>query len=53
MTSPIHTTRDGAVLEVTVDQPKAISIDVATSHIMGDILAGFRHDPELRATILI
>ena len=52
MTSPIHTTRNGAVLEVTIDRPKANAIDAATSRIMGDVFAKFRDDPELRVAIL-
>jgi crotonobetainyl-CoA hydratase len=52
MTSPIRTQRRGAVLEVTIDRPKANAIDAATSRIMGDIFAGFRDDPELRVAIL-
>ncbi len=52
MTSPIYTARRGAILEVTIDRPKANAIDVATSRIMGDIFAGFRDDPELRVAIL-
>jgi crotonobetainyl-CoA hydratase len=52
MTGPIHTTRRGAVLEVTIDRPKANAIDAATSRIMGDIFASFRDDPELRVAIL-
>lgn len=52
MTNPIKTERRGAVLEVTIDRPKANAIDAATSRIMGDIFAGFRDDPELRVAIL-
>jgi crotonobetainyl-CoA hydratase len=52
MTSPIHTTRNGAVLEVTIDRPKANAIDATTSRIMGDIFSNFRDDPELRVAIL-
>ena len=52
MTSPIHTARNGAVLEVTIDRPRANAIDAATSRIMGDIFAGFRDDPALRVAIL-
>jgi crotonobetainyl-CoA hydratase len=50
--SPIRTERRGAVLEVTIDRPKANAIDAATSRIMGDIFASFRDDPELRVAIL-
>lgn len=52
MTGPIHSERRGAVLEVTIDRPKANAIDAATSRIMGDIFAAFRDDPELRVAIL-
>jgi crotonobetainyl-CoA hydratase len=52
MPSPIHISRNGDVLEVTIDRPKANAIDAATSRIMGDIFAGFRDDPELRVAIL-
>jgi crotonobetainyl-CoA hydratase len=52
MTSPINTTRTGAVLEVTIDRPKANAIDAATSRIMGDVFASFRDDPDLRVAIL-
>jgi crotonobetainyl-CoA hydratase len=52
MTSPILTSRNGAILEVTIDRPKANAIDAATSRIMGDIFASFRDDPELRVAIL-
>jgi crotonobetainyl-CoA hydratase len=52
MTSPIHTTRNGAILEVTINRPKANAIDAATSRIMGDTFASFRDDPDLRVAIL-
>ena len=52
MTNPIKTERRGAVLEVTIDRPKANAIDAATSRIMGDVFAQFRDDPELRVAIL-
>lgn len=52
MTSPVKTERRGAVLEVTLDRPKANAIDAATSRIMGDVFAEFRDDPDLRVAIL-
>ena len=52
MTNPIKTERRGAVLEVTLDRPKANAIDLATSRIMGDVFAQFRDDPELHVAIL-
>ncbi|WP_420861974.1 carnitinyl-CoA dehydratase [Algirhabdus cladophorae] len=50
--SPITTKRDGAILEVTLDRPKANAIDLATSKVMGDTFAQFRDDPELRVAII-
>ncbi len=52
MTNPIKTRRDGGVLEVTLDRPKANAIDLATSRIMGNVFADFRDDPDLRVAIV-
>ena len=52
MPEPVNTMRRGAVLEVTIDRPKANAIDAATSRRLGEIFAGFRDDPELRCAIL-
>ncbi len=51
-TDSIRTRRDGAVLEVTLDRPKANAINLATSRIMGEVFRDFRDDPELRVAIL-
>ena len=50
--TPIRTTRRGAVLEVTLDRPKANAIDAPTSRIMGEVFMAFRDDPALRVAIL-
>jgi crotonobetainyl-CoA hydratase len=44
--------RAGAVLEVTLDRPKANAIDGATSRAMGELFASFRDDPKLRVAIV-
>jgi crotonobetainyl-CoA hydratase len=49
---PVRTRREGAVLEVTLDRPKANAIDLATSRIMGLIWRDFRDDETLRVAIL-
>ena len=49
---PIRTETRDAILCVTLDRPKANSIDAATSRIMGDVFARFRDDPALRVAIL-
>ena len=52
MTNPIKTRREGGILEITLDRPKANAIDLATSRIMGDVFADFRDDPDLRVAII-
>ena len=48
----IDVVRRGAVLEVTVDRPKANAIDSATSREMGGVFTAFRDDPSLRVAIV-
>lgn len=50
--SPIKTHRNGTILEVTLDRPKANAIDLATSRIMGEVFQDFRDDPDLRVAIV-
>jgi hypothetical protein len=40
--TPIKTRREGGILEVTIDRPKANAIDLITSRIMGKIFQDFR-----------
>ena len=49
---PIKTRREGAILEVTLDRPKANAIDLKTSRIMGLTFRAFRDDDSLRVCIL-
>ncbi|MBC2835051.1 carnitinyl-CoA dehydratase [Paragemmobacter straminiformis] len=49
---PIRTRREGAILEVTLDRPKANAIDLVTSRIMGHVFRDFRDDDSLRVAIL-
>jgi len=49
---PIKTRREGAILEVTLDRPKANAIDLKTSRIMGLVFRDFRDDDSLRVCIL-
>lgn len=50
--SAIETRREGGILEVTLNRPKANAIDLATSRIMGNVFAEFRDDDTLRVAIL-
>lgn len=49
---PVRTRREGGILEVTLDRPKANAIDLATSRIMGLTFRAFRDDDTLRVAIL-
>jgi crotonobetainyl-CoA hydratase len=52
MSDEVRVWREGGILEVTLDRPKANAIDLATSRVMGKVFADFRDDPELRVAIL-
>ena len=52
MSDAVKTRRDGAILEVTLDRPKANAIDLATSRVMGEVFRDFRDDPDLRVAII-
>jgi crotonobetainyl-CoA hydratase len=52
MNDVIRTRREGAILEVTLDRPKANAIDLATSRLMGETFMAFRDDDSLRVAIL-
>ena len=52
MDDPIKVKKDGSILEVTIDRPKANAIDSKTSIILGDIFLNFRDDPNLRVAII-
>lgn len=52
MTDPIKTRREGAILEVTLDRPKANAIDLKTSRLMGEVFRDFREDDSLRVAII-
>src|SRR5690606_27274379 len=52
MPDVVSTRREGGVLAVTLDRPKANAIDLATSKVMGETFKAFRDDAELRVAIL-
>ena len=52
MPDPLQVTRNGPILEVTLDRPKANAIDAAASRRMGELFCRFRDDPDLRVAIL-
>ncbi len=52
MSDVITTRREGSILEVTLDRPKANAIDLKTSRLMGEVFQDFRDDPELRVAIV-
>jgi crotonobetainyl-CoA hydratase len=48
----IRAARDGAVLELTIDRPKANAIDLAASRRLNELFSAFRDDPALRVAIV-
>ena len=49
---PVKTRAEGAILEVTLDAPKANAISLKTSRVMGEVFRDFRDDDSLRVCIL-
>ena len=52
MTDGIKTSRDGAILEVTIDRPKANAIDRRASLRLNQVFEEFQRDPALRIGIV-
>ncbi|HTD10447.1 MAG TPA: enoyl-CoA hydratase-related protein [Steroidobacteraceae bacterium] len=52
MSDGINTATRGAVLEVTIDRPKANAIDLAASRRLNEVFTAFRDDPLLRVAIV-
>src|ERR1700743_3237433 len=52
MSDGIRTATDGAVLEVTIDRPKANAIDLTASRRLNEVFTSFRDDPALRIAII-
>ena len=52
MSESLEVVKNGAILEVTLNRPKANAIDMKTSQEMSRVFADFRDDPELRVAIL-
>ena len=48
----IKTLRNGPILEVTIDRPKANAIDLAASRRLNDVFTAFRDDAEQRIAIV-
>jgi len=48
----VRTRTDGAILEVTLDRPKANAIDLAASRRLNAVFTSFRNDPALRVAIV-
>ena len=52
MTDGVRTVKDGPILEVTLDRPKANAIDLKASRRLNEIVTSFRDDPDLRIAII-
>jgi crotonobetainyl-CoA hydratase len=52
MSDSIDTKEDGAILEITINRPKANAIDLRASRRLNDVVSAFRDDPKLRIAII-
>ncbi|MDP9087381.1 MAG: enoyl-CoA hydratase-related protein [Pseudomonadota bacterium] len=52
MSDGIRTATEGAILEVTIDRPKANAIDLKASRRLNQVFTSFRDDPALRIAII-
>ncbi len=52
MSEYLKVTRNGQILEIVLDRPKANTLDGPLSRAMGELFAEFRDDPEMRVAIL-
>jgi crotonobetainyl-CoA hydratase len=52
MPDGINIVRDGAVLEVTINRPKANALDLNASRRLNEVFTSFRDDPALRIAIV-
>jgi crotonobetainyl-CoA hydratase len=52
MTDGVRTVKDGPILEVTLDRPKANAIDLKASRRLNQIVTSFRDDPDLRIALI-
>ncbi|HEY2683282.1 MAG TPA: enoyl-CoA hydratase-related protein [Steroidobacteraceae bacterium] len=52
MSDGIDTTRNGGILEITINRPKANAIDLKASHRLNRIVTEFRDDKDLRIAII-
>jgi crotonobetainyl-CoA hydratase len=52
MTDGINTVTQGAVLEITIDRPKANAINLAASRRLNEVFTQFSADPQLRVAII-
>ncbi len=52
MSESLHISKNGSILEIILDRPKANAIDAKTSFEMGEAFIAFRDDPQLRVAII-
>jgi crotonobetainyl-CoA hydratase len=52
MSDGIDTSKDGGILEITINRPKANAIDLRASRRLNDVVSMFRDDPQLRVAII-
>ncbi len=48
----LKTNRNGQILEIVLDRPKANALDASSCRLMGSVFTDFRDDPDLKVAIL-
>ena len=52
MSDNVRVRREGGIVEVTLNRPKANAISLETSRAMGEVFRDFRDDPQARVAII-
>ena len=52
MSDFLKISRNGQILEIIIDRPKANALDAPSSREIGGVFADFRDDPDLKVAIL-
>ena len=52
MSEHVHVSRNGRILEIVLDKPKANAIDMKVSRALGEAFVNLRDDPDLSVGII-
>ena len=52
MSEHVHVSRNGRILEIVLDKPKANAIDMKVSRALGEAFVNLRDDPDLSVGLI-